>query len=306
MVKLGSALNGARNAGEHLPHSPRRDNPEARMPLVDHIRELRNRFIKIAIAIAAGAGIAGIFFDRIWTFVVQPYCDAVHRCSGQLGHSLIVNGVFDGFYVDLKVALAAGLVFSSPVWIYQVWAFIAPGLYAREKRWTYIYLVISVPLFVAGAYIAHLVMARGLTALMHMIPNGVQQLYSVDTYIGYFLTMILGFGLVFELPLLLVMLNQVGVLTHARFRKSRKILIFLVFVFAGIASPSPDPYTMLFLGTACVALIEVSELIIFLNDKRRGRGEPYAGLSEEEFAELRDSDDPDPAGLAPDDLDAEA
>jgi sec-independent protein translocase protein TatC len=180
-------------------------------------------------------------------------------------------------------------VLTCPVWLFQLWSFIAPGLYRREKKWTYIFITAAVPLFVLGFFFAMLAMGRGLHFLIGMVPSNGVALFTADTYIGYFIAMILGFGLCFELPLLLVMLNLTGILPHSRFKKMRRLMIFLVFVFAGIASPSPDPITMLMLGAVCVVLVESAEVIIFLNDKRRGRLTPYEGMTEEEFVAFRDA-----------------
>jgi sec-independent protein translocase protein TatC len=179
----------------------------------------------------------------------------------------------------------------SPVWLYQLWAFIAPGLYAREKRWTYGFVFTAVPLFLIGAGLAYLVMDRGLRFLLGLAPHGTLVLPSISTYLGYFLAMILGFGLTFELPLALVLLNYARVLTHARFRKWRRVMIFAVFVFAGIATPSPDPLTMLLLAAPCVILVEVAEVIVWAHDRQLARRpDPYAGLSDDEPAPL-DFDD---------------
>jgi sec-independent protein translocase protein TatC len=111
-------------------------------------------------------------------------------------------------------------------------------------------------------------------------------LFTADTYIGYWIAMIIGFGLCFEVPLFLVILNMARVVTHERFKKWRRLIIFLVFVFAGIASPSPDPLTMLLLGGVVVALVEVAEILIYFNDKRYARNHPdlYDGLSDDELA----------------------
>jgi sec-independent protein translocase protein TatC len=276
-----------------LPHSQRKANPEGRMPLMDHIRELRNRIVKAAIAGLLGMVVGLVFFDRIWNFIVQPYCKAVHGCvKGSLGQTLAASGPLDGFYLHIKVGFVVGLVLTSPVWLYQLWAFIAPGLYAREKKWTYLFLGAAVPLFVLGFFFAMLMMGRGLHYLIAMIPGDTTNIFTADTYIGYFIAMVLGFGLCFELPLILVMLNLVGALPHSRFKKWRRVMIFLVFVFAGIASPSPDPITMLMLGAVCVCLVETAEVLIYLNDRRRGRLTPFAGLSEEELAELQRNDLP--------------
>jgi sec-independent protein translocase protein TatC len=289
MAKLPGAIQGARVVGERLAQSQRGANPDGHMPLMDHIRELRNRIVKAALGIVLGMVVGLIFFHPIWNFITHPYCNAV-RCNGQFGHTLTITGPLDGFYLHIKVAVVAGVVLTSPVWFYQLWAFVAPGLYRREKKWTYIFVGAAVPLFLLGTWFALLAMGRGLHFLIGMVPGNAVALFTADTYIGYFMAMILGFGLCFELPLLLVMLNQVGVLTHARFKKSRRLMIFLVFVFAGIASPSPDPLTMLLLGGVCVLLVETAEIIVFLNDRRRGRLTPYEGLSEEEFAALQRDD----------------
>jgi len=295
MAKLPGAIQGARIVGERFVRTQRQANPEGRMPLMDHIRELRNRVVKIALALVAGMVLGYVFFDPIWNFMTRPYCRAVAGChTGSLGHTLAVSSPLDGFYLHIKVAFVVGVILTSPVWLYQIWAFVAPGLYAREKRWTYIFLGTAVPLFLLGCYFAMLVMGRGLHFLIGMVPQNTVAIFTADTYIGYFIAMILGFGLCFELPLFLVMLNQVGLLPHARFKKWRRVMIFCVFVFAGIASPSPDPITMLMLGGVCVALVEGAEVIVYLNDRRRARRnpDPYAGLADDELSpiELDDAD----------------
>jgi sec-independent protein translocase protein TatC len=295
MAKIPSTIAGARIVGERFVRSQRQQNPEGRMPLMDHIRELRNRIVKALLALAAGMVIGLVFFRPIWNFITRPYCRAVTGCNtSSLGHTLAVTGPLDGFYLHIKVAFVVGVIVTSPVWLYQIWAFVAPGLYAREKRWTYIFLGTAVPLFLLGCYFALLVMGRGLHFLIGMVPQNTVNFFTADTYIAYFIAMILGFGLCFELPLFLVMLNQVGLLPHARFKKWRRVMIFCVFVFAGIASPSPDPITMLMLGGVCVALVEGAEIIVYLSDRRRARRnpDPYAGLADDELSpiELDDAD----------------
>jgi sec-independent protein translocase protein TatC len=291
MTKLPGAIQGARIVGEKFAQSQRHANPEGRMPLMDHLRELRNRIVKAALALVAGMALGLAFFHPIWNYVQRPYCHAVVYCDVKVnGHFLIVTSPLDGFYLRLKVGLVVGALLTSPVWLYQLWAFVAPGLYAREKKWTYIFLGVAVPLLGLGTFFALMVMDRGLHFLISMVPNQTVAFFTADTYLGYFMWMVLGFGLCFELPLLLVMLNQVGVLSHERFKKWRRVMIFLVFVFAGIASPSPDPFTMLLLGAVCVTLVETAEVVVYFNDRRRGRLRPYEGLSEEELAALQADD----------------
>jgi sec-independent protein translocase protein TatC len=143
----------------------------------------------------------------------------------------------------------------------------------------------AAPLFLAGSSLAYLVMSRGLRYLLALAPSGIAVYPTISNYLSYFQAMLLGFGLAFELPLALVMLNMIGVLTHERIRKWRRIMIFAVFVFAGIASPSPDPLTMLMLAAPCVALIEVAEIFIWANDRRRAnRPSIYEGLADNELS----------------------
>ena len=291
MAKLPGAIQGARIVGEKFVHSQRQANPEGRMPLMDHLRELRNRVVKAALALVAGGIVGYVFYVHIWNYITEPYCHAVTYCNNnKVGHFLVFSGALDPFYVRVKVGLVVGMILTSPFWLYQLWAFVAPGLYSREKKWTYIFVGTSGPLFILGAYFAVLVMGRSLRFLLGMATSQTAVLLTADNYLSYFILMIVGFGLCFELPLLLVMLNMVGVLTHERFKKWRRVMIFCVFVFAGIASPSPDPITMLILGGVCAALVEGAEVVVFLNDRRRARRAPDEGLTEEEFAQLQRDD----------------
>jgi sec-independent protein translocase protein TatC len=288
MARKASALAGARMVGQQYVRLKDRQNPEGRMPLMDHLRELRNRVVKVALAIVAGAIVSWAFYDRIWAFMQRPYCQAVGYCKANtLGHTLFISNVMDGFYLHIKVSIIAGAVITSPIWLYQLWAFIAPGLYAREKRWTYAFLGSAVPLFALGCYFAFLAMSRGLKFFLSM-SGGLTALFTADSYIGYWMAMIIGIGLCFEVPLILVILNMARIITHERFRKWRRLIIFLVFVFAGIASPSPDPLTMLLLGGIVVVLVEAAEVIIYLNDKRYARNhpDPYAGLADDELSPM--------------------
>jgi sec-independent protein translocase protein TatC len=305
MAKLGDTVTGARMLGSRVLQSQRTANPDGQMPLMEHIRELRSRVVKAALGLIVGTGIGLIppVFIRTWTFIEHPFCKAVirgHAGCRTLGDQLVINGVLDPFMFRVKIAFFFGLVLASPVWLYQLWSFLAPGLYQRERRWTYAFVFTAVPLFATGGALAYVVMGRSLKYLLGLTPVGVANLPSVDTYLGFVMAMLLGFGLAFELPLVLVMLNMAGILSHERIRKWRRMMIFLVFVFAGIASPSPDPTTMLLLAVPCVVLVEVAELIIWANDRRRGNRSLYAGLSDDEASPLDDmpseaggSSDPD-------------
>src|ERR1700759_2305032 len=295
MAKLPEAVLGARVAGSRLLDASRKNDAAGRMPLVGHLRELRNRLLKAALALVLAMALGFLFFNPIWHVVSHPFCSAV--INGKTGcrttgDQLVVSGVFDPFMLRIKIAFFVGLIVSSPVWLYQVWAFIAPGLYRKEKRWAYLFVGIAAPLFAAGAVLAYVGMSRGLKYLLGLTPSGVLNLPSIDTYLNYFQAMILGFGLAFELPLALVVLNMAHILTHERFRRWRKMMLFGAFLFAGIANPSPAPISMLLLAFPCVILVEVAEVVIYFNDRRRSSiGDPYAELSDDEAAprELDDS-----------------
>src|SRR5487761_1487591 len=262
MAKLPDTVTGARVLGNRMLAVHKQSNPDGRMPLMDHLRELRSRVIKALLAIVTGTAIGLIpwLYDRVWKFIEHPFCSATidgkTNCR-QIGDQLVVTGIFDPFTLRIEIAFIFGLVVTSPVWLYQLWAFVAPGLYSREKRYTYGFVGVAVPLFLVGAGLA------------------------------YVMAMVLGFGLTFELPLLLLVLNYARVLTHERFRKGRRRAIFAVFVFAGIATPSPDPLTMLLLAAPCVVLVEVAEVLIWAHDRSLARRpDPYAGLSDNEPAPL--------------------
>jgi sec-independent protein translocase protein TatC len=277
--------------GIRLPGS--RNNPEGSMPLLEHIRELRNRVFKAALFIGIGA-IAGWFlYPHIWHFIEAPYCrlPEARATTIALGHksqgcNLYVTGLFDAFFLRIKVSVIAGVILSSPLWLYQLWAFIAPGLYSRERRWAYFFGGSAVPLFAIGGTLAYFVMTKGLRFLLAEVPGGVTPLITIDTYLGYALAMLAIFGIAFELPLLFVLLNVAHVLTHERFRKWRRMIIFAVFLFAAVATPSPDPISMLLLAVPCVVLVELAEVFAYFNDRRRARLEAL------EYPELHADDLP--------------
>ena len=285
-----------------------RHNPEGSMPLMEHIRELRNRIFKALLFITAGAIVGWYLYPHIWHFIEAPYCRlTLHSHVQVVGGNgqkcqLFVTGIFDAFFLRLKIAIIAGVILSSPLWLYQLWAFLAPGLYARERRWAYFFAGSAVPLFVLGGTIAYFAMTKGLHFLLLLVPSGVTPIITIDTYLGYAIAMLTIFGIAFELPLAFVLLNVAGVLTHQRFAKWRRMIIFCVFLFAAVATPSPDPISMLLLAVPCVALVELSEVFAFVNDRRRARvlaANPFPGLSPGEVAEfgLADQDGADPVDV---------
>lgn len=254
---------------------------------MEHIRELRNRLLKAIAGVLAGTIVGWIFFHPIWRVLQHPYCKIPqsHRLNGQC--ALTTTGILDPFVLRIKICVIIGVVLASPIWLYQIWAFVAPGLYQRERRWTYVFLGGAIPLFGFGAFLAYETLDKGLGILLGFTPDHVVPLITITSYLSYAVAMLLIFGVTFELPLFVVVLNLAGVLTHARIRKWRRTLVFGIFVFAAVATPSQDPFTMLALALPTVVLFEVAEVIAYVHDRRKAaRPDPYAGLSDDEASPL--------------------
>ncbi|MET8162064.1 twin-arginine translocase subunit TatC [Sphaerisporangium sp. NPDC005289] len=255
--------------------SPADDGPqvpdlEGRMSLMDHLRELRNRLVKAILGLTLGTVVGFVFFDRLWVFMTGPYCrlPAAHKLKdGEC--SLVVQGVFEGFMVNLQVALMFGAVVSAPIWLYQLWAFVTPGLYRNERRYSLAFVALAVPLFAAGAALAYYTMDKGLALLLGFAPGNVIPLISMDQYVGFMMAMLVIFGLSFELPLLMVFLNMIGVLPFKLVSKHQRMVVFLMFVFAAVATPSQDPITMLALAVPMVGMFMIAEVFMYFHDRKK-------------------------------------
>lgn len=267
-------------------------DPEGRMPLIEHIRELRRRIVRALLGLALGTAVGFLVFNPVWDFLKRPWCQlpAAHRLGNGKTCTLVYSGITEGFFLHLKIAVIIGAVVSAPIWLYQLWAFIAPGLYRRERKWTYIFVGASVPLFAAGAALAYLTLDKGLKVLTGFAPADSTALISIGNYLSYLIGMLFVFGLTMELPLLVVILNMAGVLSHARIRKWRRGIIFGIFVFTAITVPNPDPFTMLALAIPTIVVFEVAELLTWLHDKRKVAADPYAGLADDEISPLEPVD----------------
>lgn len=256
------------------------------MSLRDHIAELRSRLLKALLFVLLGAIVGWIFYPQIIDVLKQPYCDLPpdRRFQGAAGGcQLIFTSPLDGFMLRLKVGAISGVILAAPFWLYQLWAFITPGLRRRERRWTIAFVGLSSLLFAAGAALAYLTIENALALLVGLAGDSALAVIDIVKYMSFVTSMLLVFGVAFELPLLVVMLNLVGVLPAARLRRWQRLAVFLIFVFAAVATPSQDPFSMLMLGIPMALLFEVAVLVAWVHDRRKARRE-----AAESFAELPD------------------
>jgi sec-independent protein translocase protein TatC len=263
---------------------------DGRMTLTEHLREFRNRlFISVA-AIVVGTIVAWIFYGHIATWLLQPIEHVRVQLAQQHGIQVkaVVSGVSSSFILQSKVSLVAGLVGASPIWLYEMWAFIVPGLHRNEKKWTIMFVSVAGPLFFAGVALGYYVLPKGLAVLIGFTPAHVTSLVDLNGYLSFVLRVLLVFGVAFEIPLFVVMLNLAGIVRARQLAKWRAWIIFLTFVFAAVATPSTDPITMLMLAIPMVLLFLISEVIARVIDRRRGRnGNPdYADFDDDEASPI--------------------
>jgi sec-independent protein translocase protein TatC len=288
-------------------------DPEGRMPLADHLRELRNRLLKSVLAILVVTIVAAFFYKHIIEIFQHPILKTVH-CAGTTGRQanghacaeMTVNGLLGGFSIALKVSLMTGVVVSSPVWLYQLWAFLAPGLHKNEKRYTIGFVATGVPLFLAGAALAYVILPQTAKIMIGFVPKNTVNLLALDDFIDLVVRMVVVFGLAFELPLVLVLLNFTGIVSGRRMLGWWRGMVIGITVFAAVATPTGDPLTMSLLAAPIVFLYFLAMGICFFNDSRRERrraADPDFDLDPDEASGLHHV--PEQIGAQPFDAEAE-
>ncbi len=278
-----------------------RDNAEATMSLVSHLRELRNRLIKAFIIIALGAVATFIWYDNgLLDFIKAPYCDLPVdlRVTVQGDQcTLIFTDVLGGFLLRLKVAFIGAIVLTAPFWLYQLWAFVTPGLKRNEKRYTVIFVGLSSLLFAGGTVLAYVTLRNGLKLLLGIAGEGVTPLLTAPEYVGYVVLLLVAFGISFQVPLVALMLNFLGVLSYELMAKSRRWAFFLTLVFAAFITPTQDPFTMLAMAVPMILLFEGAIQVARVVDKRRAKRDAIAGFHDV------DDDEASPLDATPSSLD---
>lgn len=256
------------------------------MPLVDHLRELRVRLVKGVLSIVLATVVAWFFYDEILTFLTGPYDEIRPDLAAKgIESTAVLTGIGGAFVFQLKISLVAGIIGSSPVWLFQIWAFVLPALHRNEKRWALLLSATGAPLFIAGAALAYVVLPKAFLVLIGFVPSGFENLVTGTEYFDFVVRMMLVFGVAAEIPLVVVLLNRLGVVSARQLAAARSWTIIGIFVFSAIATPSTDPLTMLFLAVPMTALYGISELIAWISDRRRTKGKP-AEIGDDETSPL--------------------
>lgn len=279
-------------------------NPEASMPLIEHLRELRQRLVICIVAIALTSIVGYVWYGShifglptLGELLKGPYCAIPATSRGQFTVdeqcTLLATGPFDPFMLRLKVAISVGVVLACPVWLYQIWMFITPGLRTNERRYALTFVGLGGLLFIAGALLAYFVISQGLFFLLTIGDDVQTTALSGSEYFSFLTSALLIFGISFEIPLIVVMMNMAGLVSYVRLQAWRRGILFGTFVFAAIATPGQDPYSMLGLAFGLAILLELAIQVARLNDKRRAHRREADGWDD------WDPDQPSPIDTSP-------
>ncbi len=271
-------------------------NPEGRMPLRSHLIELRNRVLVAGLAILAGAVLGWILYDQVFNALIAP----LRQIASDPDRVVNVNfgNVATSFDLQVKISIWLGVILSSPVWIFQIWAFITPGLTKRERWYAIGFVASAVPLFLSGVAVAWLVLPNAvvfLTSFTPEAPEGFDQaiasnIIEAQDYFAFVTRLLLAFGIAFLIPVVMVALNLAGLVSARSLLKAWRVSIVMVFVFAAIASPTPELTPMFALAAPMIALYFAAVGIAFVTDWRRARRDGTIALDDDEASHIGDEE----------------
>ncbi len=248
--------------------------PDGRMALIEHIRELRNRLGISLLALAVCVVAAFFLREQVFDLIKRPYCETsvaqrAAEISGQC--ELFAFGPFEQFAVSLRISFIAGVVVSSPVWLYQLGAFITPGLHRHEKRYAAAFLGSALVLFTTGTVFAYFTISRGLQFLLTVGGDGIVTLPSIQSYLSFVTLTLLGFGIAFLFPVVVLFLNFVGIFPSDRMRSWRRGMVVGIAVASAVLTPSQDPFTFMAMALPLYALYEGCIVIGRLRERAQRR-----------------------------------
>ncbi|GAA1973556.1 twin-arginine translocase subunit TatC [Nocardioides panacihumi] len=241
------------------------------MALSDHMRELRARIIRSVSVLVLAFCVSLFFYHQLLDLVVEPYRHAVEILGGKVNAEIVMSGVSAPLMLQLKLCGIAAIVVSSPYWLLQIWGFVVPGLTQREKRWTRVFGLVAGPLFIAGVALGYYILPKGVEVLLTFTPEGVKNLQDFGEFFTFMTRMLLVFGIAMEIPLFVVLLNLAGVVSGKMLSRYRPWIIMGTMVFAAVATPSTDPFSMLMLAVPMLILFGIAEVIARTVDRARGR-----------------------------------
>jgi sec-independent protein translocase protein TatC len=257
---------------------------DGKMALADHLRELRGRVLRSLVVLIVAVVAAFFVYEDLVKVVNAPIAAAEKALEGKVDIETTFIGVGASLMFQIKLCFLAAVIATSPFWLYQLWAFIVPGLHAHERRYSRVFLAIAGPLFLGGVATGYYVLPTGLKVLLSFagdIPN----LVPYDMYFSFFIRMLLVFGVAYLIPMFVILLNLAGIVRGKALGQYRPWIVIGTFVFAAAATPSTDPFSMLLLAVPMTLLFFISEVVARILDKRRGIGR-YEGLDDDEASDL--------------------
>ncbi len=247
------------------------------MPLIEHLAELRRRLIVSAVAVGVGAVVCWTVSDWIIELLLEPYCDVLADRDDQAECNLYVTTPLEPFRVKLTVAGYGGIALAVPVIMWQLWRFIAPGLYSREKRYALPFVIGGVLLFFTGAALAYWSIPRALSFLLSLGGENFVEIFRPSEYLGFVIKMIVAFGVGFEFPILLIFLQLLGIVDNRTLRRGRRYALVGIVALVAVITPSGDPFTLIVLSVPMYAFYEIAILFGMLRARRRRKAASAGG-----------------------------